>query len=111
MVTLDRGALQDLFKSSSNDPALVLGEIRRSFYDFREQDVYRGRFPDRWIPSTFQVLSEPFTMDNGMMNSTMKIVRYKVAETYREDIDYMYTSEGGHYLNPRNTAAIKAMLG
>ena len=33
----------------------------------------------------------PFTEHNGMMNSTLKVVRGKVEEHFRERIDYVYT--------------------
>jgi len=110
LVTLDRATLADLAASVSSDPARILEELRASFYAFKDQDAYRNRFPDRWIPSAFQILPDTFTMDNGMMNSTMKIVRFKVIETYKEDIDYMYTAEGGNYRNPENIAVLESLL-
>ncbi|MCD8265041.1 MAG: hypothetical protein LUD02_13555 [Tannerellaceae bacterium] len=59
-------------------------------------------FPDRWLPTTFAILPEPFTEQNGMINSTMKVVRGKVEKTYAARIDYMYTPEGKNPLNGEN---------
>ena len=51
-------------------------------------------FPDRWLPTTFTILPEPFTEQNGMVNSTMKIVRGKVEKAYAARIAQLYTPRG-----------------
>ena len=38
------------------------------------------------------ILEESFTEDNGLMNSTMKIVRGKIMDKYQELIDYLVYS-------------------
>mgnify|MGYP002624732225 FL=1 len=38
----------------------------------------------------FAILSEPFTVDNGMLTPTMKIRRHKIREAYGEIIDGLY---------------------
>ena len=55
---------------------------------------------------TFAVLPEPFTEQNGMVNSTMKIVRGKVEKAYASRIDHLYTPEGK---NPVNRENIKSL--
>ncbi|MFW5995406.1 MAG: AMP-dependent synthetase/ligase, partial [Spirochaetia bacterium] len=52
--------------------------------DFRESPATKARFPIQWTPKTFQILTEPFTVENRMLNSTMKVVRYKVVEHYQD---------------------------
>lgn len=64
-------------------------------------------FPDRWLPSTFAVLPEAFTEQNGMMNSTMKIVRGKIEKAYADRITALYTPEGKSYLNEKNLDSLK----
>jgi len=64
-------------------------------------------FPDRWLPSTFAVLPEAFTEQNGMMNSTMKIVRGKIEKAYADRIAALYTAEGKSFLNEKNLDALK----
>jgi len=77
---------------------LLVNEINK----FRAGGVHAGMFPERWLPTTFAVLPEPFTEQNHMVNSTMKVVRGKVEEVYAETIDFLYTAEGKNMLNERN---------
>jgi Long-chain acyl-CoA synthetases (AMP-forming) len=77
---------------------LLINEINK----FRAGGVHAGMFPERWLPTTFAVLPEPFTEQNHMVNSTMKIVRGKVEEVYAETINFLYTAEGKNMLNERN---------
>lgn len=74
----------------------------------KEIDKYKGRgeyagiFPERWLPSTFVLANEPFTEQNRMINSTMKMVRAKVEEVYKERIEYAYTPDGKNIFNKYN---------
>lgn len=77
---------------------------------FTEDLENKHRFPIRWIPSTFQLLTEPFTMENRMVNSSAKMVRYKVVESCQDLLDYMYTDEGAEYDNPKNREAVKSLF-
>jgi long-chain acyl-CoA synthetase len=63
-------------------------------------------FPHRWLPSTFAVLPEPFTEQNGMINSTMKVVRGKVEKAYADRLDHMYTPEGKNIYNELNIKSL-----
>ena len=63
-------------------------------------------FPDRWLPSTFAVLPEAFTEKNGMMNSTMKIVRGKIEKAYADRIESLYTPDGKSILNAKNIESL-----
>ena len=74
---------------------------------FKKGGEFEGMFPERWLPSCFAVLSEPFTEQNQMINSTMKMVRGKIEKAYAARIDYMYTTEGKKLLNPQNLDALK----
>lgn len=74
---------------------------------FRKGGDLAALFPDRWLPTTFAVLPEPFTEQNGMVNSTMKIVRGKVEKAYAARIDQLYTPEGKNPLNSVNKQAFK----
>ena len=57
--------------------------IQKQIDRFRKGGDLSSMFPDRWLPTTFAVLPEPFTEQNGMVNSTMKIVRGKVEKSIR----------------------------
>ncbi len=80
--------------------------IQKQIDRFRKGGDLSSMFPDRWLPTTFAVLPEPFTEQNGMVNSTMKIVRGKVEKAYASRIDHLYTPEGK---NPVNRENIKSL--
>lgn len=73
---------------------------------FKKGGVHETMFPDRWLPTCFAVLAEPFTEQNQMINSTMKMVRGKIEKAYADRIAYMYTPEGKQLLNPHNIEAL-----
>ncbi|MHB8054805.1 MAG: AMP-dependent synthetase/ligase [Candidatus Aminicenantales bacterium] len=77
---------------------LLDGEIAR----YREGGSLAGAFPARWLPTAVAVLGEGFTEQNHLLNSTMKIVRGKIEEFYRNRIDYLFTAEGKAIDNPQN---------
>jgi len=77
---------------------------------YKKDPSFQGKFPVQWLPNTFQILTEPFTEQNKMINSTMKMVRFKITEVYQDRIDYMYSDEGKKADNPKNREALKALL-
>lgn len=74
---------------------------------YKKGGEFEGIFPERWLPTTFAVLAEPFTEQNQMINSTMKMVRGKIEKAYAARIDYMYTAEGKQTQNQQNLDALK----
>ncbi len=92
------------------DPDAAIRLLKESFYKFQCQEAYRDRFPSRWIPTAFQVLPEAFTVQNLMLNSTLKVVRHQVSKAYGELLEYLYSAEGAVPLNPRNRATLQALL-
>ena len=56
-------------------------------------------------------LDEPFSLDNNLLNTNSKIVRAKIVERYRDRIDYLFTPEGKNIINPKNSEAIRSILG
>ena len=82
---------RDIREGRAAAAADILGaEIDR----YRAGGPYAGEFPERWLPAGLAIVDEPFTEQNGLINSTMKIVRNKVEEYFRDRIDYLYTPEG-----------------
>ncbi len=55
--------------------------------------------PGQWMPSTFAILEKPFSEADKLVNSTMKLVRYKVIEYYSERIEQMYGHKEHEKLN------------
>lgn len=72
---------------------------------YKGKGEYAGLFPERWLPASFILSKDPFTEQNRMINSTMKLVRSKVEEAYKERIDYAYTPEGKNIFNKYNLEA------
>jgi long-chain acyl-CoA synthetase len=71
---------------------------------------HEDMFPHRWLPSTFSIIEEGFTEDNQLLNSTMKIVRPKINEHFKNNIAYMYTPAGKNIFNDQNTNTLKKIL-
>ncbi|SMO52257.1 long-chain acyl-CoA synthetase [Saccharicrinis carchari] len=67
-------------------------------------------FPQRWLPSTFAIASEPFSEQNKLINSTMKMVRDKVAEMFHNEIELCYTPTGKKVDNLKNIENLKLLL-
>jgi long-chain acyl-CoA synthetase len=84
----------------------ALMKLESELARFKKGGEFQGMFPERWLPSSFAVLAEPFTEQNQMINSTMKMVRPKIEKAYKERIDYMYSSEGKQTLNAQNMQSV-----
>jgi len=67
-------------------------------------------FPNRWLPSSFALIEEGFTEDNQLVNSTLKIVRPKINERFRDRLAYMYTPQGKNIFNDQNFNILKKIL-
>ena len=94
----------DLTSDQGREEAIRI--IQRQIDRFRKGGDLSTLFPDRWLPTTFAILPEPFTEQNGMVNSTMKIVRGKVEKAYAARIAQLYTPEGKNPLNKWNKEAL-----
>ncbi|MBR6750348.1 MAG: AMP-binding protein [Bacteroidaceae bacterium] len=81
--------------------------IDASVARFKKGGDLEAMFPDRWLPTGLAILAEPFTEQNQMINSTMKMVRGKIEKAYAERIEYLYTPEGKQLLNQQNIDALK----
>jgi long-chain acyl-CoA synthetase len=52
--------------------------------------------PNIWLPSRFAIIEKPFSEADGLVNSTMKLVRYKTTEFYKDRIAELYESEAAN---------------
>ena len=68
---------------------------------------FENLFPERWIPSTIAVLPEAFTEQNQLLNSTMKMVRGKITEYFKEELEFLYTPEAKNIQNKMNIEAVR----
>ncbi|OFY90261.1 MAG: long-chain fatty acid--CoA ligase, partial [Bacteroidetes bacterium RIFOXYA12_FULL_40_10] len=76
--------------------------VSKELNKYKGNGEFAGMFPERWLPSSFIIADEPFSEQNRMINSTMKMVRSKVEEVYAERIQYAYTPEGKNIYNKYN---------
>ncbi|AEJ20950.1 AMP-dependent synthetase/ligase [Gracilinema caldarium] len=110
LITLEDEQVKKLIKEHHPKTREALLElIKASFYSFRSDPSYKNMVPLNWTPATFQIVPEAFSEKDGLINSTMKLVRYKVVEKYSELIEYIY-SEGSSYKNNRNLEALSKYL-
>lgn len=86
--------------------AKVYGEVMK----FRKGGAYAGMFPERWLPAVIAVLPETLGVQNGTVNSTAKVVRRRVYEYFREELEFSYTPEGKDIKNLRNTRNLRGLL-
>ena len=77
---------------------------------YRSGGAFADEFPDRWVPAVIAIADEPFTEQNGLVNSTMKVVRNRVEKHFADAIAHAYTPEGKAVDNNRNISALKNYL-
>ena len=85
---------------------LALTKLQREVNEYRKGGRFEGMFPERWLPSAIAVIGEPFTEQNGLVNSTMKVIRGKVEERYADRIADMYEAGGKDIINEKNMEAL-----
>jgi len=80
----------------------ALTVFQEAIDSFRKGGKREGLFETEWLPAAFALLGEGFTEENRMLNSTLKLVRRRVAEFYQNRLDHLYTPEGKDPFNKRN---------
>ena len=68
---------------------------------------FENSFPERWIPTTIAVLPEAFTEQNQLLNSTIKMVRGKITEYFKDELEFLYTLEAKNIQNEMNKEAVR----
>ena len=99
-------AFSNLTLDTEEGRKAALKKMEQELNKYKKGGEFEGMFPERWLPSTFAILSEPFTEQNQMINSTMKMVRGKIEKFYADRIDFLYSSEGKQIFNEKNLEAI-----
>lgn len=106
LLTLNSEAL----KKQTTDPAEAAGLIADELAQYLKGGSHDGLFPYRWIPSAFAIIEEPFSEQNGLINSTMKIVKHKVYERYAQEIELLHTAEGKQPNSESNLQVLGRLL-
>lgn len=100
---------KNLTADSDDGRRSVATLLENEVNEYRTNGKYGHMFPQRWLPVAIGILEEGFTEDNGLMNSTMKIVRGKVMDRYMDLIEYLYTPNAKDVCNERNLEEIEKM--
>ncbi len=100
---------KNLTADSDEGKRAVIILIENEINEYRINGKYGNMFPQRWLPVAIGILEQSFTEDNGLMNSTMKIVRGKIMEKYQDLIDYLYTPDAKVVTNERNIEEVEKM--
>ena len=100
-------AFKNLTLESEEGRQYAIKKFEKELNKYKKGGEFEGMFPERWLPSTFAILPEPFTEQNQMINSTMKMVRGKIEKAYAKRIDFLYTPEGKQIMNQENLDSLK----
>ena len=100
---------KNLTADSDDGKRAVAMLLENEVNEYRSNGKYGHMFPQRWLPVAIGILDEGFTEDNGLMNSTMKIVRGKIMDRYMNLIDYLYTPNAKDVCNEWNMEEIEKM--
>ncbi|KAF0201095.1 MAG: AMP-forming long-chain acyl-CoA [Bacteroidetes bacterium] len=71
---------------------------------------HSGIFPERWLPACFVILPEAFTEKNHMVNSTLKMVRGKINESYISTFAFLYTPAAKNPVNAVNKDNLRKLF-
>ena len=100
-------AHKDLTLESEEGRKYAIKKLEKELNKYKKGGDFEGMFPERWLPSTFAILPEPFTEQNQMINSTMKMVRGKIEKFYADRIEFLYSAEGKQIFNEKNLDSLK----
>ncbi|MBN1464942.1 AMP-binding protein [candidate division KSB1 bacterium] len=111
LIVINRAAVERVlsekgltFRDEKGQEAVI--KLIESEINHYRDGKYAGMFPSKWLPVSFAILGEGFTEQNKFLNSTLKMVRGKIAEFYKARIDYMYAPEGKDIYNHQNKTII-----
>ena len=83
-----------------------LNAIQSEIDAYLKGGKFETMFPHRWLPAAIAVIDEPFTEENKLMNSTMKVVRAKVVEYHQARLDALYAPDGKNIINKLNKDSV-----
>jgi long-chain acyl-CoA synthetase len=103
---LGRLRQQNLSCRTEEGQKAVLAFLDEAIGAFRQGGKSGGMFPQRWLPSAVAVLGEAFTEENRFLNSTLKMVRSRIAEHYKARIDFLFMAEARDIYNRQNMTIV-----
>ncbi|MBP9998737.1 MAG: AMP-binding protein [Bacteroidales bacterium] len=92
----------------SDEACIKMLEIIKGECDsYRKGGKNEGLFPEKWLPASIVIAEEGFNEQNGMQNSTGKMVRRNVEKRYADRIEFAMTADGKDIFNKQNIDAIR----
>ncbi len=80
----------------------ALNKLQEEIDEFKKGGKFEGQFPERWLPAAISVISEPFSEENKLINSTLKMVRGKIIEYHKDKLTFLFTPEAKEITNSVN---------
>ena len=81
---------------------LALNKIQEEIDEFNKGGKFEGQFPERWLPVAIAIIAEPFSEENRLINSTLKMVRGKIVEYHNKKLEYLFTPDAKEITNSVN---------
>ncbi len=114
VATVNTGALKDaitaagIIEGTSEQQRIdaVIAMIRDDILAFTGHRDYSS-LPAQWRPASFALIAQPFDESNGLINSTLKLVRHKASEVYKNRIDEIYASGTADPFTTGNRQAVR----
>jgi long-chain acyl-CoA synthetase len=113
LVTLNAEELKTAVSAAGldaeRDAGRIIDMVRDDLGAFASHPDYAG-IPPRWRPSSFAIIPGAFDESNGLINSTLKLVRHKVRDFYKDRIDEMYAESSANPHTQGNRDALKKIF-
>ncbi|MCL2411414.1 MAG: AMP-binding protein [Treponema sp.] len=115
LVTLNTDVLkaevkrQGLDTNSDQDLDKIINLVRDDLMAFTKHPDYSG-IPAQWRPASFAIIPDIFDENNGLVNSTMKLVRHNVRDFYKSRIDEIYAVGAADPMLPENRKALRKVF-
>ncbi len=108
MPALNREIEKRGFKPATDDAMKeALKIIQHEVDAYKTGGKFENSFPERWLPATIAILPEAFSEQNQLLNSMTKMVRGKIIEYFKDELEFLYTPESKNIINQRNLDALK----
>lgn len=89
------------FESQEGQMA-ALRRIQKEVDQYKKGGHLEGMFPERWLPAAIAIIGEPFSEDNKLINSTLKMVRGKIKDYYQDRLEHLFTPYAKDICNEQN---------
>jgi long-chain acyl-CoA synthetase len=108
LITLNVEELKAAY-TAGTDPDKIIDLLRDDLTAFKDHPDYAS-IPAQWRPASFAIIPAAFDENNGLVNSTLKLVRRNVTGFYKSRIDEIYATGTADPHLAGNREALKVLL-